>query len=131
MILKYFSKQYLFQINTINLDRSDKIFFAIGAVFMVIAIVLKLSELYAPTPVDAKYRKNFFALALTMGLSLVLWFALRYEHVTFFGSHFVALLVLLIGLVWFAFLALSFLKRFRTEKTVWEKEQMKMKYLPK
>lgn len=121
----------MFEINRIQLEKVDKLFFALGAVFVVLAIVLKLAELYAPTPVDAKFRQKFYKLFLSIGLSLVVWFAARYETVMFFGSHFVALVILLVGLVWFALLAAAFIRQYRKEKTGWEKEQVKLKYLPK
>lgn len=128
---KLVSAEYLFNINTIMLTRSDKLFFIIGSVFVLLAVVLKIAALYAPNPVDTAIRNRFFRLFLTIGLIEVIWFGARYQNVRFFGSHFVALLTLLIGLIWFVQIVVAAFRHYKTDKTAWEKEQVKLKYLPK
>lgn len=128
---KLLEKDYLFNINRVLLTRSDKLIFVIGAVLVVVAIVFKIAALYAPTPVDKLLRNKFYKLFLTIGLLEVVWFGFRYEEVTFFGSHFVAFVILLIGAIWFVQLIFSIFKNYKADKTVWEKEQIKLKYLPK
>lgn len=128
---KLVSTDYLFTINTIMLTRSDKLFFIIGAIFTVFSVVLKVAALYAPNPVDKVIRSRLFRLFLTIGLIEVIWFGARYQNVRFFGSHFVALLTLLIGLVWFIQIAVSAFRHYKVDKIAWEKEQVKLKYLPK
>jgi len=130
-ISSYLTPQFLFQINRLALEKIDKGFFVLGAVFIIFAIVLKMASLYAPTPVDAKYRQNFFVFFLSIGILLVIWFAARFENVMFFGSHFVAFLIVLVGLIWFVFILTSFIKHYGEEKREWMKEQVKLKYLPK
>jgi hypothetical protein len=127
---KLISKDYLFTVNRVLLTRSDKLFFIIGVIMVVLAIVFKIAALYAPNPVDKIVRNKFFNLFTTIGVLEVIWFGARYENVSFFGSHFTALLILLIGLVWFIRLVISLVKHYRDDKTSWEKEQVRMKYLP-
>jgi hypothetical protein len=84
----------------------------------------------APSPVDAKYRGKFFTLFFSIGLSEVIWYGFRVEYVTFFGSHLVAFLILLTGLIWFVVLVVKMIKNYSKEKQEWEKQQVRQKYLP-
>lgn len=130
-IKTYFTSEYLFQINNAYISPQEKLFFLSGVILVLLAIVMKISSVLAPTPVDGKYRKKFYYIFLTIGLSELLWYLCRYENIRFFGSHFVVWLIVLIGLVWFFKILISALKNYSKEKVVWEKEQLKLKYLPK
>ncbi len=127
----YFNSQYLFQINSAFISPGEKLFFLLGVILLLVAVVLKISAKLAPTPVDSGYRKKFYVLLLTIGLLEIFWYLLRYENVEFFGSRFTAFLFLFIGLVWLLRVLLSMLKNYRPAKVAWEKEQVRMKYLPK
>jgi hypothetical protein len=131
MIKQYFTSKFLFEIDRVMLHRADKVFLSVGAILVVLAIIFKLAAVYAPNPVDGKYRQKFYNLFLNIGLSEVVWFGARYYFIRFFGSHFVALVILAIGLVWFVMIATKMVKNYRKEKIAWEKEQVKLKYLPK
>lgn len=126
-----FTFQYLFQINRVMIVRGDKIFAAIGAILIVLAVLFKLAAVFAPTPVDKKYRQKFFNLFLSIGLYEAIWFGARAQTITFFGSHFVALVGLLIGSVWLVIIIIKMIKNYSREKQGFEKEQVKLKYLPK
>lgn len=125
-----FTYKFLFEVNRIMLEKSDKVFLMIGALLVVLAIVFKIAAKLAPSEVDSKYRNKLFSLFLYIGFAEVIWFGLRYQNIKFFGSHFVAMLVLLIGLVWFVYLLVKMFKNYGQEKIVWEKEQVRQKYLP-
>ena len=130
-LTKYLSQTFLFDINRIQIERIDKVFGLIGAVLVILAIVFKLASIYAPTPSDNKFRGKFYALFFSIGLSEIIWFLCRWQTVTFFGSHFVALFFLLVGVIWFLILVVKMIKGYSKEKADWEKEQVKLKYLPK
>jgi len=127
---KLISKSYLFDINRVLLTRSDKLFAILGLAMAVLAIAFKLASMYAPNPVDKVLRNKFFRMFLTIGVLEVVWFGARYQNIMFFGSHFVALLILFIGILWFVKLAISVIRHYGSEKEIWEKEQIKAKYLP-
>ncbi len=127
----YFTSQYLFQINTAYISPAEKLFLFSGAILVLLAIVLKVSAALAPTPADKKYRQKFFSLFATIGLSQMVWYLCRWQNVRFFGSHFIAWAIVLVAVVWFVKILISIYKTYREEKTVWEKEQVKLKYLPK
>jgi len=127
----FFTSQYLFQINPAFIAPSEKLFALAGAVMVLLAIVFKISSVLAPTPVDKKFRNKFFPLFLTIGLSELFWYFCRWQNVRFFGSHFMAWLIVLIGLVWLTFVVISIIKNYGKEKQVLEKEALRQKYLPK
>lgn len=128
---KLLQSQYLFYVNPIMLTRSDMLFLVLGGLALVLAVVMKFAAVTAPSSVDRKYRDRLFNLFLTFGLWEVIWFGCRWENINFFGSHFVALLGLLIAVVWFVFIAAALIKKYRSEKQQWEKDQVKLRYLPR
>jgi hypothetical protein len=128
---RYITPDYLFNINLFASPRLDKLLLLSGALAVVLAVLFKIAAVLAPNPVDKKYRGKFFSLLLTVGLWEVLWYAFSFENVRFFGSHFVAFFGLLLGLVWFLAIAVKMFRRYSGEKQIWEKEQVRLKYLPK
>jgi hypothetical protein len=99
-IKSFLTKSYLLDIDRVLIHKSDKALGFVGAALVVLGLVFKLAAMYAPSPVDAKYRSKFFALFFSIGLGEVIWYGFRSQYVTFFGSHLVAFLILLIGFVW-------------------------------
>lgn len=128
---QFFSTKFLFEINRVMIEPVDKIFALIGATAVLVAVIFKLAAIYAPTEVDKKYRQKFFKLFMTIGLSLVIWYGARMELIRFFGTHFVALAVLLTGFLCLVWLLVKMFKNYKEEKQQWQKEQIKLKYLPK
>lgn len=128
---EFFSVKSLFEINRVMIEPADKVLMSVGLVLVLLAVIFKLAAAYAPTPIDKKYRSKFFNLFAWVGLLELVWFGARAQYVRFFGTRFTALLILLIGVVWFVLLAIRSFKRYSTEKIQWEKDQLKAKYLPK
>ncbi len=124
------SPSYLFNVTPV-ITNSDKLFFLIGSISVVLAIILKLAALYAPTPIDKVVREKLYRLFLTIGILEILWFGAKDENVYVFGTHAMALGILLIGLIWFGFIVSYIIKNYRRERVTWEKTQVKLKYLPK
>lgn len=122
--------KFLFEINRLSIEQSDKIFFAIGLALVILGIVFKLAEIFSPTPADKKYRRRFFTILFTIGLLEVLWFGFRFQTIRFFGTHFAAILILAAGAFWAVFAIKDLVRNYRKEKQVWEKEQVRLKYLP-
>jgi hypothetical protein len=129
--MNYFTSQYLFYINSAFVSPGEKLFFILGVVLLLLAIVTKIAGMLAPSPVDSKHRNKFYMLFLTIGIAEVVWYGLRYQNVRFFGTRFVAWVILLSGLVWLITLLVKALRNYSKEKTGWEKQQLKSKYLPK
>jgi hypothetical protein len=127
---QYLTSQYLFDFNTAFVSPQEKLFFLAGIILLLLSVVLKISSVLAPNPVDGKYRLKFYHLFLTIGLGEIFWYLCRYENVKFFGSHFVALMWVLAGIVWLVAILTSAFKNYSREKVLWEKDQVKLKYLP-
>lgn len=128
---QYLNPQYLFQFNSAYVSPQEKLFFLAGVILILLSVVFKISSILAPNPVDGKYRQKFYHLFLSIGLGEIFWYLCRYENVMFFGTRFVAFLIILIGLIWFVAILVSLFKNHKKEKVVWEKEQVRLKYLPK
>jgi hypothetical protein len=66
---------------------------------------------------------------LFLGITELLWFGARYEYVSFFGSHFVAFLLIVIATVWLGMGLKWKFKVFPGLYAAWEKEELRQKYL--
>lgn len=128
---QFLTVKYLFQINSVMVESGDKYIFVTGIVLVILGAVFKLASLYAPDPINKKYRQKFFSLFMFAGISEIVWYGARVEDIRFFGTHFVAWLLILISLVWLLLLLVKMIKNYRKEISVWEKEQVKLKYLTK
>jgi hypothetical protein len=131
MFKEYFSSQFLFQINRIQVQPIDKFFLAVGVFALVLAVILKLSARYSPGPVDTKYRNRLSGVFFFLGLTELVWYGFRIQFVRFFGTHFLALLLILVFVVWLLAIVWKMFKNYKGEKSSWEKEQVRLKYLPK
>lgn len=122
---------FLFQINRIEIQPADKFFLLVGVVALVLAVILKLAAKFAPSPVDTKYRNQLFSVFVFLSLGELIWYLARIYWVRLLGTHFVAIVIVLIAFVWLVIRLWGMLRSYRTEKTAWEKERVKQKYLPK
>lgn len=129
MLKDIFLTNFLFQINRIQIQPVDKIFLSVGAVAAVIAIMFKLAAKFSPSPTDSKYRHKLFNVFLFLALGELFWYGARAQLVRFFGTHFVAMLIMFIAFVWLVVIVWKMFKNYSDEKIAWEKEQVKKKYL--
>ena len=126
-----FTSEFLFEINRIQIEPADKFFLLVGVVALVIAVILKLAAKFSPSPIDSKYRNKLFNVFLFVAVAEIVWYGARAQLVRFFGTHFVAMLVILIALAWLIMVFWKMFRNYRGEKQSWEKEQVRLKYLPK
>lgn len=126
----FFTVESIFKTNIIGMQKFDLIFFYFGLISILVATIFKIAEIKSPTPVDAKVRASFFSIFLSLGIGELIWSGFRYENISFFGIRFLALLILFLGFVWLMTVFLKIFKTYSLEKDVWEKEQIKQKYLP-
>lgn len=131
MLKDFFTTQFLFSINRIQIQPVDKIIALIGVIALVIALVFKLGAKFSLNPVDEKYRNKFFRVFIFFGLGELIWYGARVQLIKFFGSHFLALMVFVIVLIWIGFQLWKMFVNYADEKKTWEKEQVKLKYLSK
>lgn len=131
MFKNFFTAKFLFEINRVQLQPSDKFFLLIGVASMVIAIIFKLAAKFSPSPIDSNYRSKLFNLFLFLSLGEIFWYGARVQLVKFFGTHFVAILIIAIAFVWLILALWKMFKHYGAEKATWQKEQVRLKYLPK
>jgi hypothetical protein len=96
-----------------------------------LSIVLRISATLAPNPVDKKFRHNLYRVFMFFGVGEMLWYLCRDENVIFFGTHFVAGFIAVISVIWFLVIVWGFIRSYGKQKQEWDKEQLKLKYLPK
>lgn len=130
LLKQFFTTQYLFNVNSAFISPKEKLFFLVGAILVLLGVVLKISSVLSPNPIDKKYRQKFYLLFLTVGLLELFWYLCRYENVRFFNTHFVAWIYILIGIIWFVVILVKAFRNYSREKMLWEKDQVKLKYLP-
>lgn len=127
----FFTSNYLFNANAIGLTKGDQAMLFFGLTSILLAVVFKIASVSAPTPPDKAFRSKLFNIFLTLGISETVWAGFRYQNIRFFGSRFVAWLIVSICLVWLIVALVKIIKNYSSEKQIWEKEQVKAKYLPK
>lgn len=113
------------------LSNADKYLAYLFAGFLVLAIILGLLTRFTKNSVNAKLLKRFFSLSLTTALSGLAWVGLRYENVPLLGRRYWAAITLLIALVWFVWIMKYVIFGYTKDKTEFEKELIKSKYLPR
>ncbi len=75
----------------------------------------------------AKWRR----LLVTTGLIGIVWFAFRYENTPILGRRWWIGLLAVIGLIWLIYILKYMFTKFREEKTEYETNLLKSKYMPK
>ena len=127
---KLWDKRYLFGPNPFDLTRSDQIFLGIALAAVVLAFIAKIIVWRAERESPKKVLfSRLFHLFLTTGLLLGLWYGARVQRIPWIYTHFTALLVLAIGLVWSVFIARYYWRRYRPLEQSWKDDQIKRKYL--
>jgi len=126
---KLVSSDYLINIDPTALHRSDKAFLIIGAALTIAGIIFRLTSMSSHHPPARRMWRRLSLWALTIGLVEVLWFILRYQQAMYLGSHLVAFLILLIGIIWLVPLLKYWLGQYRHDVGQWQKDQVKQKYI--
>jgi hypothetical protein len=123
------SSKWLFGIDRVLLHRFDRAMFITGLVLVIAGITIKVGSMFVKNPFLKKIMNRFFALGLSIGALELLWYALRFENTRVLGTHFVALLIALAGLIWFIFIAKYFFFQYKRDNEQYKKELLKQKYL--
>lgn len=130
--MKHFlSYDFWFYVNPVTLSRADKVFVLVAGTLVLLGLVFLIIAWRATTPISKRLLSRFRTCFLTIGIVSALWFFIRFENVRALGTHFVFALIMLVGLVWFGYIFFYLIRRYRSEIRAWEKEQLKLKYLPK
>lgn len=114
---------------SIILSLADKILGLIFAISFAVALVFFAVEKISTHPIYKKLLRKFAYLSLTCGISGLIWFGMRFENTPIFSARYWAALVILIAAVWKLFIWKYILFNFRTEKSEYDREQVKNKYI--
>jgi predicted CDP-diglyceride synthetase/phosphatidate cytidylyltransferase len=125
------TKSFWFTIDPAVLHKVDYAFLILGAVFIVASILSFILKLRIKNSYDKNLFKKVSSAFAIVGLLEVVWFGLRYEHIAFFGTHFFAGLIILVLLIYIAFVFKDVFKNRTALVEKCEKEQINLKYLPK
>lgn len=125
----FFSSNFQFAINRVRLETVDKVFGGIAVALVAIGVVSFIVSRLNRNIVTKRFLRRVQTWSLTMGLLGLVWFAARYQLVALFGTHLAFLIVLLVAIIWLWHIISYRLRVYTHEKEVWEKEQLKQKYL--
>ena len=127
---KLWSTAYLFGPAGFELVRSDKVIFYASLISIALAIVIKIFVLAKPkmSPV-AVLLSRFFHLFLTMGILVLIWVGAREQAIPWISTHFMALVLFIISVVWLGYIVKYYFRKYRHEVKDWQDEQVKRKYL--
>lgn len=127
---KLWDYEYIFGPNPIDMTRSDWVFLYAATAGVVIAIIIKIFVWRTEQGNPRRFFLNrLFHLFFTIGLLALLWAGFRYENIPWLSTHFVVLAIILIGLIWAAYIAKFAIIEFPGQRRVWEDQKIKMKYL--
>lgn len=129
MLSKLLDSYFWFVQPSIVLSRADLIlgYFFLGSLLIVtLLVIIKKS---VKNEVKLKLLNRFKSLFLVVGISGLVWFALRYENTPIFGLRYWAGLFLLVGLIWGLFILKYLVFNFSKELRAFENEQLKNKYI--
>jgi|GEM_PF-2801909 len=129
LVTRFFSYQYLFASPIQSPSRYDRFVLYFAAALVVLAIVFLIVRFSAKNPLQKELLRRWFSLTFYIGLLLAIWYGLRYELVGFLSLHFVAILIVVLGLVWLIYLIRYQCGKYRQARKDYDKEQLKRKYM--
>lgn len=112
------------------LSPEDRMFFYVFVGIAVLAILFRVAARLVQHHINRKLLMRLWYLAFSVGLSGLIWYGMRYENTYIFARRYWAGLTLLVGIVWLLFIIKYLVFQYRGEKTDYEKELVRRKYLP-
>lgn len=108
---------------------SDNLFLLAGIILVLLGVVTfiysRITKNEFLALVVTKISKIFF----TIGLLEVFWCFLRYQYVQALSTRFVAVLILIVGLVWMYWPVKYFITRYKVDMTEAQRKANREKYL--
>jgi hypothetical protein len=130
-IKQFFSYDFLFGINRVRLETVDYIFGGLVLAWLIAAIVFRIMAWRTKHAVCHKLIMRWYRWSATIGLLGLLWCGARFEYIRWFGTHAAFLILVIVAIVWKAYILRYWFGSYKTEKAAWEHEQQKQKYLQK
>lgn len=125
----FLKSDFWFSVDPVRIHLSDKIFFIVGAAFVVLSIILKIFLNKIKNPFDREITRKFVSVTFVTGLLEVLWFGVRYENAAFLGVKAVATAIALAWIIRILYLLKIVVFKRKAATEAWEKDVVKQKYL--
>jgi hypothetical protein len=114
-----------------TLSPADKTLIYIFFGMLAVSIVFLFASKFTKHLIYRKLFKKFWHLIFWIAIGGVVWSALRYENTPIFAERYWAGLNFVIGIVWLIFILKYLVFNFRGEKSEYDHELIRSKYLPK
>lgn len=108
---------------------SDNLFLLAAIILVVVGITTLVYSKVTKNEFLAKVVGNFSKIFLTIGFVEAFWYLLRYQYVQALSTRFVAMLILVVGLVWLYWPIKYFLTRYKVDMAEAERKASREKYL--
>lgn len=130
MFSHIFTKTWMFDTaQFVGISRTDKLFFVLSVALLVISILMALWMRSKKNSLKKNLLKRWRALFATIGVLGLIWSFLRYEYIVGMSSHFVVIMIYLIGLIWALAIFRYYRGKYKKQLADYEKEQQLKKYL--
>jgi hypothetical protein len=115
---------------TAVLIKADKFLAGTFAILVILAIIVWLLVFFIKHEIIKNLVQRIMYLSLTIGLSGLFWFVLRYENTPIFSNRYWAGLILVLGIIWLVFILKFVLFNLSQAIGEYDHEILKKKYLP-
>lgn len=128
---QFITSDFWFQIDRTLIHKSEYAAIVTGGVLLLLSLAIYLYARTSSIPQLKAWWNKIATVSLITGLLSGLWFGLRYEAIRFFGSRFILGLIFGAWVIRIAYLIYVYFVKMGKQKLEWQKEQAKLKYLPK
>ena len=129
MISKLLDPNFWFSQPSIILTGGDRDFGYIFLASLVVSIILIIAKRFIQHGIMKKLVSKVFYLLLTIGLTGLVWYGIRYENTPIFANRYWAGLVFIFGMIWGLFIVKYLIFNFPKELKQYNYEVLKNKYL--
>ncbi len=129
ILTKVFSPEYIFDFTVMVPDKTDRMYMVVGLMMVLLGSAFKLISNFSKNPVTANLWHRLATPLIVGGVLGVLWLAAREQNIKLFGSHFLAWVIGIVVLIWIYFPVMHYFKGYKEQKSKWEKEQIRLKYM--
>jgi hypothetical protein len=126
---EFITPSFWFQMNYLEMHQSDRLFGVAGLALIVLAIIAYIYARFVNNVFLTKVAKRIAKIFLTIGIFEVIWLGLRYEYVQALGTHIVALLILIVGLIWLYYPIKYLITHYKIDMAEAQRAASREKYL--
>ena len=129
MLKKFFTVAYMFGPYAIAMSRSEKMFFGISVLLLVLSAILYVAKHTSKDKLRSGLLSLWFHVTFWIGLFSLLWAGLRYETVEYLSANIIDVAIFVIGIVWALFILKYEFTTYRRARALYDKELEKKKYM--